>query len=153
MELEKLFESAGIPPELAGCLMEGYREISKNALMEGIFSDFGRKLVKGTIIAAMAMGLLSHAEAAPKKASTYQKTKAAPSMTVKKQTVKKTKSGTTTVTQADLKNLTNSDAYQDRVTQLLEQMTQDSPSMNPDKMYREACSQAMQEVLEGKLKL
>ena len=153
MELEKLIESAGISPELAGCLLEGYREISNNALMEGIFSDFGRKLVKGTIIAAMAMGLLSHAEAAPKKASTYQKAKSAPTMTVKKQTVKKTKSGTTTVTQADLKNLTNSEAYQDRVTQLLEQLTEANTSMDPDKMYRQACSQAMQEVLDGKLKL
>lgn len=136
-------------PALCEALMGGYKGI----LLEKIFSDFGRKLVKGTIIAAMSLGLLTHADAAPKKAPTVQRTKDAPTMTVKKQTVKKTKSGTTTVTQAHIKNLANSEAYQDRVTQLLEQMTQDSPSMNPDKMYREACKQAMQEVMDGKLKL
>ena len=152
MELEKLIESAGISPELAGCLLEGYREISNNALMEGIFSDFGSKLAKGTIIAAMALGLLSHAEAAPKKASTYQKTKAAPSVTVKK-TVKNTKSGSTTVTKADLKNLTNSQAYQDRVTELLTQMTSQDSSANPDRIYQKACSQAMMEIMQGNLKI
>lgn len=150
METKYFMES--IPPELADCLLEGYREIAGDALLEGVFADFGRKLIRGTIIAAMAMGLLTHAEAAPKKGSTYQKGKAAPTVTIKKK-VKNTKSGSTTITKADLKNLTNSQAYQDRVTELLTQMTSQDSSANPDQIYQKACSQAMMEIMQGKLKI
>lgn len=153
MELRELTKSAGLPPELSGCLLEGYREIRRQALTEGILSDFGAKLAKGTIVAAMALGMLAHADAAPRKGGAQVKqAKSAPTVTMKK-TVKNTRSGSTTVTKADLKNLTNSDTYQDRVTELLKALYDQNPGMDPDRMYKKACSQAMMEIMEGKLKI
>jgi hypothetical protein len=60
---------------------------------------------------------------------------------------------TTTVTKADLKNIYLSDAYNHRVYDIILQMTQSNPNGDEQRMYTKACQQALQEVLDGKLKL
>lgn len=57
------------------------------------------------------------------------------------------------VTKAQLQNIYASDAYNDRVTELLKQLVQKSPEADAQRLYNQACLQAMQEVASGKLKL
>ena len=127
---------------LVEALVEGYR----NALMENAFTDFGKKILKGTIIAAMGLGLLSHADAAPKD-SGINKGKAKTTVNVKQQKTKNM-----TVTKAQVYNLAANDAYNDRVTELLKQMVEKYPNASEQRLYNKACMQAMQEVIDGKIK-
>lgn len=154
-DLYAILESVdGMRPECAGALIEGYAAISGNPMMESIFSNFGSKLAKSLVTAAMVMGLLSAgASAAQKsKAPTIHKGKAVPTAVINKKTTKK--GGVTkTVTQADLQNISLSDSYNQRVYDILLQMTQSNPNGNEQRMYEKACQQALQEVLDGKLKL
>ena len=154
-DLYAILESVdGMHPECAGALIEGYAAISGNPMMESIFSNFGSKLAKSLVTAAMVMGLLSTgASAAQKsKAPAVHKGKAVPTAVINKKTSKKG-GVTTTVTQADLKNIYLSDAYNQRVYDILLQMTQSNPNGDEQRMYTKACQQALQEVLDGKLKL
>lgn len=154
-DLYAILESVdGMRPECAGALIEGYAAISGNPMMESIFSNFGSKLAKSLVTAAMVMGLLSTgASAAQKsKAPAVHKGKAVPTAVINKKTTKK--GGVTkTVTQADLQNISLSDSYNQRVYDILLQMTQSNPNGNEQRMYEKACQQALQEVLDGKLKL
>ena len=121
-----------------------------NALTEGVVGDFARKVAKGTVMAAMCLGMLSHADAAPKKAVPGVQTKAAPVATVKKDVQKK---NGVTVTKAQLQNIYASDAYNDRVTELLKELVKNNPGSNEQRLYNKACMRAMQEIVDGKLKL
>lgn len=154
-ELYAILESVeGMRPECAGALIEGYTAISGNPMMESIFSNFGSKLAKSLVTAAMVMGLLSTGASAAEKAKApaVNKGKAVPTAVINKNTTNK--GGVTqTVTKADLKNVYLSDAYNQRVYDILLQMTKDNPNGNEQRMYTKACQKALQEVLDGKLKL
>ncbi|MBR2305628.1 MAG: hypothetical protein IKA48_00200 [Fibrobacter sp.] len=144
----------GMRPECAGALIEGYAAISGSPLMESIFSNFGSKLAKSLVTAAMVMGLMSTGASAAQKAKTPEvhKGKAVPAAVINKKTTRK--GGVTkTVTRADLHNISLSDSYNKRVYDIILQMTQGNPNGNEQRMYEKACQQALQEVLDGKLKL
>lgn len=127
-----------------------FEDGSANALTEGVLGDFARKVAKGTVMAAMCLGMLSHADAAPKKAVPGVTTKAAPVATVKKDVQKK---GDATVTKAQLQNIYTSDAYNNRVSELLKELVKNNPGSNEQRLYNKACMKAMQEIVDGKLKL
>ena len=149
-----LASTSGMEPECAGALVEGYAAITGNPMVESIFTNFGSKVAKGIVTAAMMMGLLtSGASAATKRgAPAIHKGKAVPSAVVSKKTTRKGVV-TKTVTKGDLRNVYASDAYNQRVYEILLQMTQQNPGVDEQRMYDKACAQALEEVMEGKLKL
>ena len=124
---------------LAEAMLAGYHAI----LMENAVTDFGKKVLKGTLIAAMSLGLLSNAEAAQK----TQPAKAKTTVNVKQKRV-----GNAKVTQAQVYNLAASAAYNERVTELLKELVAAQPNADNQQLYNKACTQALQEVVTGKLK-
>lgn len=130
-------------------LMQSSHSIPGTPMMEGIFSDFGKRLARGIVAAAMIGGFMAgNANAADtsKKASPgYGKEKT-------EVNVKTTKTKSGTFTSADLSNLYMSEAYNKRVSQLVDEELKRKPNGDIQFIYDFACLQAMEEIVSGKLK-
>jgi hypothetical protein len=151
-------------------LMQSSYSVPGDPMMEGIFTDFGKKLAKGITTAALMLGCASGAAHAGKntpyvppvynnhaKTTIVQDNQVKPTVNNKKDNkttvnVKTTKTANGTITQAELHNLYMSKAYNDRVTELLVEMLEKTPKRDQQMMYDDACMQAMEEIISGKLK-
>lgn len=131
-------------------LLQSSEGIEGNPMMEGIFSDFGRKLAKGIVTAAMVGGFMTGAAHAGN--GNYQQQAGYDRGHNTEVNVQQQDTGKGTFTKADLSNLHKSKAYNDRVTQLLSEMIKKTPKRNEQMMYDDACMQAMNEIVSGKLK-
>jgi len=114
-------------------------------LVEGVFSDFGKKLARGLASAALVAGLIAPG------ASAAQPGTHSPSAAI---TQKSSVSGGTSavLSRADIRKLYASEAYNSRVRDIVLGMLRENPEKPEQVLYEKACAQAIQEVISRKLK-
>ena len=120
-------------------------------LVEGALGDFGKKLAHGIVAGAMMLGLLSTGASAAQHKAPSIKANTSPAASVSTRTFGKG-NARYTLTKADLRNLYASDSYNDRVQEIVREMSRKNPGMDGQRLLDRACAAAIREVIEGKLR-